>query len=195
MNTNFENMSDQELLQVFKDKTDASIKAFEELYRRYSQTLYVYFYKFLKNSFFIKDLYQDLFIKIYQLGTEGKLDNVENFRGYVFRMAHNIALNKIYADEKQQTYLEGYKELMEEAYAGAEGSQDEKIEKLRNAIDQLPAHLKEILILREYNHMSYIEISQVTEESMENVKIKIFRAKKKLKQILSGKSKKIRKMV
>lgn len=195
MNTNFENMSDQELLQVFKDKTEASIKAFEELYRRYSQTLYVYFYKFLKNSFFIKDLYQDLFIKIYQLGTEGKLDNVENFRGYVFRMAHNIALNKIYADEKQQTYLEGYKELMEEAYAGAEGSQDEKIEKLRNAIDQLPAHLKEILILREYNHMSYIEISQVTEESMENVKIKIFRAKKKLKQILSGKSKKIRKMV
>ncbi|MEN6511206.1 MAG: sigma-70 family RNA polymerase sigma factor [Chloroherpetonaceae bacterium] len=195
MNTNFENMSDQELLQVFKDKTDASIKAFEELYRRYSQTLYIYFYKFLKNSFFIKDLYQDLFIKIYQLGTEGKLDNVENFRGYVFRMAHNIALNKIYADEKQQTYLEGYKELMEEAYAGAEGSQDEKIEKLRNAIDQLPAHLKEILILREYNHMSYIEISQVTEESMENVKIKIFRAKKKLKQILSGKSKKIRKMV
>jgi RNA polymerase sigma-70 factor (ECF subfamily) len=188
-------MSDQELLQVFKDKTDASIKAFEELYRRYSQTLYIYFYKFLKNSFFIKDLYQDLFIKIYQLGTEGKLDNVENFRGYVFRMAHNIALNKIYADEKQQTYLEGYKELMEEAYAGAEGSQDEKIEKLRNAIDQLPAHLKEILILREYNHMSYIEISQVTEESMENVKIKIFRAKKKLKQILSGKSKKIRKMV
>ncbi len=195
MNTNFENMSDQELLQVFKDKTEASIKAFEELYRRYSQTLYVYFYKFLKNSFFIKDLYQDLFIKIYQLGTEGKLDNVENFRGYVFRMAHNIALNKIYADEKQQTYLEGYKELMEEAYAGAEGSQDEKIEKLRNAMDQLPAHLKEILILREYNHMSYIEISQVTEESMENVKIKIFRAKKKLKQILSGKSKKIRKMV
>ncbi|HAW09056.1 MAG TPA: hypothetical protein DCW42_07840 [Bacteroidetes bacterium] len=195
MNTNFENMSDQELLQIFKDKTDTSIKAFEELYRRYSQTLYIYFYKFLKNSFFIKDLYQDLFIKIYQLGTEGKLDNVENFRGYVFRMAHNIALNKIYADEKQQTYLEGYKELMEEAYAGAEGSQDEKIEKLRNAIDQLPAHLKEILILREYNHMSYIEISQVTEESMENVKIKIFRAKKKLKQILSGKSKKIRKMV
>jgi len=43
MNTNFENMSDQELLQVFKDKTDASIKAFEELYRRYSQT-FVYIF-------------------------------------------------------------------------------------------------------------------------------------------------------
>lgn len=195
MNANFENMSDEELLRKFKEKTGGSIKAFEELYNRYSRPLYIYFYKFLKNSFFVKDLYQDLFLKIYELGMDGKLENIENFKGYIYKMAHNLALNKIKIDERQRDYIELYRELIEENENENEGNQEEKIEKLHNAIDQLPPHLKEILILREYNHLTYVEICQVTNETMENVKIRIFRAKKKLKQILTEKSNKMRKMV
>ena len=93
MNTNFENMSDEELVKIFEEKGETSIKAFEELYRRYSRAMYTYFYKYLKNSFFIKDLYQDLFLKIYELGLEGKLNNIENFRGYIYRMAHNLDIS------------------------------------------------------------------------------------------------------
>jgi RNA polymerase sigma-70 factor (ECF subfamily) len=195
MDANFENMSDEELVKIFKEKSDTSIKAFEELYKRYSRALYSYFYKFLKNSFFVKDLYQDLFLKIYELGREGKLDNIENFRGYIYRMAHNLALNKVIFDEKQKEYLETYREVLEETADDLEGNKNEKIEKLHKAIEQLPPHLKEIIILREYNHLSYVEIAEVTDETMENVKIRIFRAKKKLKEILEGKSKKVRKMV
>ena len=195
MNADLENMSDEELVKIFKEKGETSIKAFEELYRRYSRALYSYFYKFLKNSFFIKDLYQDLFLKIYELGMEGKLEHIENFRGYIYRMAHNLALNKLILDERQKEYLETYKDVIEDNEVEIEGNKEEKIEKLHNAIDQLPPHLKEIIILREYNHLSYVEIAEVTDETMENVKIRIFRAKKKLKEILEGKSKKVRKMV
>jgi RNA polymerase sigma-70 factor (ECF subfamily) len=195
MNANFENISDEELIKLFKEKSNASIQAFETLYSRYSPSLYLYFYKFLKDSFFIKDLYQDLFLKIYELGVEGKLDNIDNFKGYLYRMAHNLALNKLKNDEKQRNYIDSYKDSSEEIDSISESNREDTIKNLQDALEQLPPQLKEILILREYNHLSYLEIAKITDETMENVKIRIFRAKKKLKQIMTNKSKKIRKMV
>ena len=49
---------------------------------------------------------------------------------------------------------------------------------------QLSPEDNELIYLREYENYSYKEIAEITEQSLENVKIKIFRARQKLRKIL-----------
>jgi len=56
---------------------------------------------------------------------------------------------------------------------------------IKTAIDKLPVSQREVLILREYQDLSYDEISNITGESLSNVKVLIFRAREQLRQTLS----------
>ena len=55
---------------------------------------------------------------------------------------------------------------------------------IQQAVQRLPLEQKEALVLREYQQMSYDEISQILDCSLEKVKILIFRAREKLRQDL-----------
>jgi len=55
---------------------------------------------------------------------------------------------------------------------------------IKEALLQLDFEESELIYLREYEGYSYKEIAELTEHSLENVKIKIFRVRKKLREIL-----------
>jgi RNA polymerase sigma-70 factor (ECF subfamily) len=57
---------------------------------------------------------------------------------------------------------------------------------IKRAIRKLPAEQKEALILREYQNLSYEQISQVLNISLENVKVTIFRAREQLRKDLTS---------
>ena len=57
---------------------------------------------------------------------------------------------------------------------------------VKKAIEKLPQTQKEAIVLREYQNLSYQEISQILGCSLENVKILIFRARERLRQELSS---------
>ena len=57
-------------------------------------------------------------------------------------------------------------------------------ELIRNAVDKLPADLKEVLILRELNDLSYREISDVVGVPMGTVMSRLSRAREKLASVL-----------
>jgi RNA polymerase sigma-70 factor (ECF subfamily) len=52
-------------------------------------------------------------------------------------------------------------------------------------MEQLPTDYKEAFVLREYEGLSYQEIAELTESSLSTVKIRIFRAKQKIREILA----------
>jgi len=56
---------------------------------------------------------------------------------------------------------------------------------LEDAIQKLPPALNELLYLKEYEGFSYKEIAEITDQSMENIKIKLFRARQLLKKLLT----------
>ena len=56
---------------------------------------------------------------------------------------------------------------------------------IKRALDLLPAEYREAFILREYEGMSYSEIAEMIGESLSNVKIRIYRAKQKIREILA----------
>ena len=62
----------------------------------------------------------------------------------------------------------------------------EAASQIKLAILQLPLSHREALVLREYQKLSYEEISQVLNCTLENVKILIFRAREELRNKLSS---------
>ena len=59
------------------------------------------------------------------------------------------------------------------------------LEILGRALDLLPDDYREVFVLREYNGLSYIEIAEAVGVSLDTIKIRIFRAKKRLREILA----------
>ena len=57
---------------------------------------------------------------------------------------------------------------------------------LKDALIKLPEEYNELIYLREYEGYSYNEIAGITKLSLENVKIKLFRARQELRKILKG---------
>jgi RNA polymerase sigma-70 factor (ECF subfamily) len=56
---------------------------------------------------------------------------------------------------------------------------------ITQAMETLPLDYKEAFILREYEGLSYQEIADMTESSLSTVKIRIYRAKQKIRDILA----------
>ena len=63
--------------------------------------------------------------------------------------------------------------------------ENESVVSVRKAVAKLPENYKTVIVLREYADLSYEEISSVLHISESNVKIRIYRARKALEEVLS----------
>jgi RNA polymerase sigma-70 factor (ECF subfamily) len=61
----------------------------------------------------------------------------------------------------------------------------EFLQLITTALDMIPDDYREVFILREYEGLSYAEIAEVVDSSLSNVKVRIFRAKQKIRDILT----------
>lgn len=57
---------------------------------------------------------------------------------------------------------------------------------LQEALKRLTPQQNELLFLKEYGNYSYLEIAEITGDTLENIKIKLFRTRQKLRKILEG---------
>ena len=105
---------------------------------------------------------------------------VANVSAYIFTTARNLCLNAI-RDQKPTTAVEDYHQVVYQP----NHENIELAELVKTALELLPTSHREAFVLREYDGLSYQEISEVTGQSLASVKIHIFRAKEKLRKILA----------
>ncbi|MGV8096909.1 MAG: RNA polymerase sigma factor [Mangrovibacterium sp.] len=156
------------------------IKAFDELFYKYSQRLYNFSLKYLKEDEAAEDVVQEVFLYIWEKRAGLKPD--ESFNGYLFTIAHNIIkkhFNKklrdnafknslIYELQKQDNNLDrviDYKFLLE---------------KVESIIESLPNRRKEIFIKRKYYSLSLKEIAKELSISPETVEKQLSIAQKQI---------------
>jgi RNA polymerase sigma-70 factor, ECF subfamily len=168
--------SDEDLMERFKEGDE---KAFVELYRRYNRRVYAYSIKMVGSKERAEDLFQEIFIRVARKREHFKQGN---FAAWLFAIARNLCLNAL-RDKVEHVPLEDVQESLQSPSDEMEFEISSEI--LRGAIEQLPADLREVLVLRVYDGFSYNEIADITETKLATVKVRIFRAKQKLQEILS----------
>lgn len=134
-----------------------------------------------------EDIVQDIFVKLWTKKDEW--ENIENLEAYCFRATKNLAFDRLESLSIRKTenipaesgnfvdYQTPLLKLVE----------TERNNYMHNCIDQLSENQKMVFQLREIEEMSYREISEILNISEDLVKVTLFRARNKMRQLLSEK--------
>lgn len=175
--------------QYLIDRTlEGNINSFGELVDRYQNFVFTIAIRILKVSEEAEEVAQDSFVKAY--------DSLSTFRGeskfstWLYRIVYHKSLDRIKKNNRHRTY-----EINEEITADRLDSIENGLEFLMNeersrliksCIAKLPEDDAAIITLYYYEEQSVKEISKVTDLSEDNVKIKLYRSRKKLFNLLEG---------
>jgi RNA polymerase sigma-70 factor, ECF subfamily len=157
-------------------------RSFESILRKENKRIFNYLFKMLRNREDAEDIMQETFVAFHR-----KMDviNEEALLSYLYRTAHNKALNLIKKRKRHDKFSSSYSEL---DYIPEEPKEQEKYAKselVRQAFSLLPKKYSMLLEMQFYRKMSYKEIAATMDISESAVDSRLVRAKKKLKKIIS----------
>ncbi|MBQ5491890.1 MAG: RNA polymerase sigma factor [Treponema sp.] len=157
---------------------------FRTVYNATYQLLFKVAYRVVNDEEAAEDLVHDSLIKANEKALV--FPSLDDAKYWLIRVVKNASLN--YAKRKLREAKAYHKALYEGRQHMDSGEtdllKDEAIEKAREALDQLPAKLKEVLVLREYGEMNYREIGKVLGITEGNVKVRVFRAREQLSKLI-----------
>ncbi len=187
--------SDHELLRVTataaKDRV-LSDHAFAELYRRHKADIYTYCLRMMgRDEERAKDLFQEVFIRAYeraaQFRSEVNSDGTEgNVRGWLYTIARNLCLNAL-RTRRPVDSIELHPTLANQDRSLAPEYDEEQHflrERIESAVAALPVEFREAFVLREFDGFSYAHIARMTGTSLSVTKVRIWRAKERLRTLL-----------
>lgn len=165
-------LDDQELVRIYRRKGDQV--AFKILLERHQSKIYSYIYSMVNNAEVANDIFQDTFTKVIT-----KLDETYDEQGkwiaWVMRIAHNATIDHI---RKQRRFVDVnansesdydfYDRLADESQPGSQERVEmaEDKEALMRHIAQLPKEQREVVMLRHYYELSFKEIAEMTDVSI-----------------------------
>jgi RNA polymerase sigma-70 factor, ECF subfamily len=173
-----DNIPDAELFSRLSGSKETAEAAFAELYARYGGRVFAYCLRFLGQRDEAQDVYQETFIRFYESAQQDR--EMTNVPGYLLKIARNLCLN-CRRNKKQTVEFDDYLSLVPPVAA----EKNEFLHLITTALDMLPDDYREVFVLREYEGLSYAEIAEIVDASLSNVKVRIFRAKQKIRDILA----------
>lgn len=161
--------SDQMLINAF---VDGNKKCIEALIKRYKNQVYSYILLNVKDRQVADDIFQDTFIKVVVSLRSRSYNDEGKFLPWVIRIAHNLVidhfrrkkLNVTSKDEEEYDVLNSSK-LSEDTIE--DKIIDEQIySDVRKLVEYLPEEQKEVILLRHYGDLSFKEIADMTNVSI-----------------------------
>ena len=159
-------------------------KIFEALFREYYYSLCRFTAGLIKSSSVAEDLVQDIFVKVWENRT--KLSISGSLKTYLYRASRNQALNYLKHLKIVNNWIEvsGKDILKISPDPEKEFLKKELFSSVNNAIKKLPERCRIIFILQRKEGLTYKEISEVLNISINTVETQMGRALKKMRKIM-----------
>ena len=162
--------SDQDLVKRFIQGDQTSI---EVLINRHKNKVFTYIILIVKNQSLAEDIFQDTFIKVIKSLKEGKYKDNGKFVSWVIRIAHNLTIDHFRKEKQINTYSnEDYEADIFNSKKLSESTvedimvETQIIKEVRLLIDELPEDQKQVILLRHYGGLSFKEIADQTDVSI-----------------------------
>jgi RNA polymerase sigma-70 factor, ECF subfamily len=178
------NLTDEQLVEIaVRDNPDA----FGEIVKRWERKIFALCFGLLHREEDARDAAQETFISAYK--------NLPNFRGEakVSSWLHRIAVNQCLTKQRRakvrgESSLEDENSADEQSFtAPTELSpsgtleQNERLKIVRQAVSSLPAELKQVIIMKEFEEMTFQQISEILNLPLSTVKSRVYTALKQLR--------------
>jgi RNA polymerase sigma-70 factor (ECF subfamily) len=180
-------VSEEEIIQKAK-KGDT--EAFSFLVNKYEPKISRYLSKFLYDVEDVQDLVQDVFIKAYV--NIQSFDSSQSFSPWVYRIAHNEAIN--FLKKKKPTSFSLFDvdilfpHPVAKETADSETEKEMQMQMLNKVLGDIDTKYREILLLYFFEDMSYKDISRTLQIPISSVGVRIQRGKKQVEKIIQEKN-------
>lgn len=144
----------------------------------FSDNIYRFALKNLKDDEKAKDIVQDTFERLWVKVSEV---NFEKVKSYLFTTAYHAIVDLTRREKKVGVYNEAAVKKLEHNHQYSDLK-----EILDEAVQQLPEIQRTTVLLRDYEGYSYEEIGEITNLNESQVKVYIFRARKFLKEYIGS---------
>ena len=177
MNDKFK-YSDEKLILRFQE---GDINAYNELVKRYKDRLLNFVLRYLNNVEQAEDVVQDTLIKLYTHASYYK--NVAKFSTWIFTIAKNNALTELRKNKRKKTDSLWTDDGQVIDINSKEESLDSKvqneiaIDQLNKFLDEIPENFRMAVVLRDFQELSYEEISKILEIPIGTIKSRINRGR------------------
>jgi len=160
------------------------------LYSCYIDGLFGYAMVLTRNPAEAADLVQETYVRA--LKARASLRPGSKVKSWLFTILRNIWLNQLRHERTapEIVELEAHQDIADVAIETSKDPHAQYVSKMeqemvRNAIQQLPAEFREIILLREYEELSYQEIATVLDCPAGTVMSRLARARSRLRVLLS----------
>jgi RNA polymerase sigma-70 factor (ECF subfamily) len=174
--------SDEQLMVAF---SRGSTDAFGELFSRYRQPMFGFFRRRLRDPAQAEELTQETFLAV--LRASSHYEPSATFRTYLYAIGFNV----LRAHRRKAAFRAMFHGAMFEGVgrgdreAAARNTMDTDVW-LRDAVNRLERMDREILLLREFEQLSYAEIAELLRLPLNTVRTRLFRARTALRDLLGA---------
>ena len=173
-------------IQIVRDVLKEKPSSFREIVERYQSSIFRICLSHLGSLEEAEDAVQEIFLRVYRSIGTFKHDK------RLWTWLYSIAINYLRTQYSRIRRLDYLKERMEYNLRFHQNDpavlveQKETCNRIQQAVAALPSNLKEVVILYYMKDMSVTDISEALGITRENVKSKLHRARKRLKEILKN---------
>jgi RNA polymerase sigma factor (sigma-70 family) len=165
-----QHVSDQELISGYLSGDQPSL---EKLINRHQNRVFAYILMVVKDKHLADDIFQDTFIKVVNTLRSGTYKEEGKFIQWVMRIAHNLIIDH-FRKSKRIPVIENKNDdfdIFSSLRLTDDSIEDRMIidqihEDVRKLIEYLPPEQKEVLMMRHYSGMSFKDIAEQTEVSI-----------------------------
>lgn len=163
-------MTDAELVKAYAQGNN---DAFDQLLKKYSDKVFAYIIRTVKNEDVANDIFQDTFVKAILTIKQGRYTENGKFPAWITRIAHNLIIDyyrQTKAENLQSSSISEVDALNRKELSEATIEEDiisrQLMEDVRSLIKYLPDPQREVLTMRFYRNMSFKEIAEETRVSI-----------------------------
>jgi RNA polymerase sigma-70 factor (ECF subfamily) len=172
--------------QLIKDFVSGSEAAFNRLIHKYQQKIYWHARRMTGNHLDADDIVQEVLLVMYNKLKDFKFES--SLYTWIYKITSTRSLNLInrrkikdfFSLDDSENKIDIHKD--EDIIGGIENR--EKLEKLNSVLQKLPAKQREVFILRNFDELSYDEISEITGKSAGALKANYFHALNKVTDLM-----------
>lgn len=162
-------LEDKELVSAYIKGNEAAL---EILIGRHKDRIYSHIYNLVRQEQLSNDIFQETFIKVIKTLKKGKYNEEGKFLPWVMRIAHNLVIDtfrraKRMPKVRSNENFDVFDTIKEDKMSVEEDMIHSQImDEVKDLIEELPDDQKEVLKLRHYSGLSFKEIAEETDVSI-----------------------------
>lgn len=167
---NLNQLADEELVKLYEIGNN---QAFEILLLRYKSKVYTYIYLIVRSRELAEDIFQDTFIKAIATIQQGRYVETGKFLAWINRIAHNLIIDHFRRVKNENTFsadafdydIVNSAKLSEKSIEDTM-SNEQVLADVVHLIDLLPASQQKVIRMRYFEDLSFKEIAEKTDVSI-----------------------------